>query len=64
MLDTFASDRYVIDVDPTVSVISAGICPGNPINDDCVQPSPKVMADFFKHKDQHDAFMQFACNFW
>ena len=22
--------------------------------------SPKVMADFFRHKNQHDAFIQFA----
>ena len=26
----------------------------------CIHPSPKVMADFFRHKNQHDALIQFA----
>ena len=25
-----------------------------------LHPSPKVMADFFRHKNQHPAFIQFA----
>ena len=26
---------------------------------DDIHPSPKVMADFFRHKNQHDALIQF-----
>ena len=32
-----------------------------------IHPSPKVMADFFKRKNQHNAFIQFAqylVNLW
>ena len=25
-----------------------------------IHPSPKVMAEFFRHKNQHDALIQFA----
>ena len=25
-----------------------------------IHPSPKVMADFFRHKNQHDTLIQFA----
>ena len=25
-----------------------------------IHPSPKVMADFFRHKNQHDVLIQFA----
>ena len=36
-------------------------------NASSIHPSPKVMADFFRHKNQHDALIQFAqflVNLW
>ena len=38
-----------------------GQCLSSSGNYECyIHPSPKVMADFFRHKNQHDAFIQFA----
>ena len=52
----------------TTKLTASGECKWAPLRcvsspmyrDDDIHPSPKVMADFFRHKNQHNALIQFA----